>query len=323
MTHAEAPSALACLLLVLAASGGCAHCPDTFLSRQQLVAEHNANAAAVPRLWARATIAVTIAYEEGRTFTWGSLLGPPNGYLLLSKGRDPLGPHDFVLAGLEAGVRVFKVGTNVEQGVYYFWGRYGREGGAWWGRQALAGATGVEGIPIDPSQLLSLLGICELPSDFTRVPTVLVAMDRTPCCCAYVVSYVAREPVTKEILFRRETYFRWSDTDPPRPFKVNLFDNAGQRVLTATMGDYQAIERPEGAPAGPAPVMPTRIRIDWNDLPGKEVIVRRIDLALSRMRTAERGDPAFESRFFDDDGLPPTGVKVRQVDAHLDAGARG
>ena len=76
----------ASLLSVMAmAIAGCPQCPPAHVPIEQLVSEFNSNAAAVPRLWARVKIAVALADEKGRTFTWGSTspLAAPNGLLLL------------------------------------------------------------------------------------------------------------------------------------------------------------------------------------------------------------------------------------------------
>ena len=58
----------ACILLpavALLAAAGCQPCPEKLVSLGQLVAEYNANAGAVPRLWARAKLSVTLADADG------------------------------------------------------------------------------------------------------------------------------------------------------------------------------------------------------------------------------------------------------------------
>jgi hypothetical protein len=106
-------AAMAAALAVI--SGCAAPCPQKLVPLETLVAEHNANARCVPRLWARVRLAVTLASEGGWTFTWGSTspAATASGLLLLAKGDDPLGPHDFVLIGREtAAVELFRVGSS-------------------------------------------------------------------------------------------------------------------------------------------------------------------------------------------------------------------
>jgi len=310
------PALLPAALTVLTAIGGCAKCPETFVPIGQLVGEYNANAAAVERLWARAKLAVTID-RDGVPYTWGSTspLASPNGLLLLSKGPQRTGPHNFVLIGREtAAVELFRLGSNVDEGVYYLWYRLGQTGGVWWGRQQFAGAPGIQALPIDPNQLIAVLGICDLPERFDAPPTVCMAMDATPGKCAYVLTYIDRQPITGNILFRREMYFRWSDTEPRRAFKVNLFDNDGRCVMTARLDKYEPIDSPE-APAGDQmPVMPTDIELEWIAWPGRPAVIRSIHLVLSEMTTAERGDPQAASRL---QANLPTGLPTTQVDADV------
>ncbi len=288
-------------------------CPETYVPLQTLVAEHNANASRVPDLWARAKIAVR--HKSG--LTWGSTspLATPNGLLLLGQGEDPDGPHDFVLVGREtAAAEVFRVGANVEQGIYYFWLHMGEQGQAWWGWNEYAGAPGIRSLPIDPHQLLAVLGVTPLPGDLTALPAVCVSMDRTRGECAYVLTYVARQPVTERVLFRREMYFRWADDEPRRLYKVNIFDNDGRRVMTARLDDYEPIDNPDAPPGASRPIMPTDIRIAWVPWPDRPAEVEAVHIVLSEM-TVGRGDPAVASEFD-----PPAALPQVQVDAHLDRG---
>jgi len=261
---------------------GCARCPETQISLEQLVDEYNVNAACVPRLWARAKIQLTLPDERGGTFTWGSTspLAGANGLLILSKRPNRLGPQDFVLIGRElGGLELFRLGSSVDEGAYYLWYRLGSRGGAWWGRHKFAGAPGIQALPIEPSQLLAVLGVCELPEDFTRLPTVALSMSHDPC--AYVLTYIERESTTNRISFKKEIYFRWDDTRMRRPFLVKLFDNSGNRIMIAKLRNYQHIRNPDLQEN--LPVMPTNIEISW---PGK---AGRIHIALSEMTTVQKG----------------------------------
>lgn len=303
------------LLLAAALSAGCLRCPDSHVSVDQLVKHHNTvNTRPVPRLWARAKIQLTFKNSRGLGITWGSTsrLAATNGLLLLSKGPDPLGPHDFVLIGREAmGVDLFRVGSSLAESKYYLWYSYGDSGQAWWGRQELAGAPGIEDIPIDPNHLLSVLGVCDLPQDFTKLPTVVMRMSHDPC--AYVLTYLQRQATTGRIVSTKEVWFRWTEKGPARPFLVKLLGADGQEVMVARLSAY----KPISSPGKPIPHMPTDIRIAW---PGKG---SKVHIVLSEMTTEDKWQVE-ACRFLDPDtGDLPSGISpadVVQVDRALEAG---
>lgn len=260
-------------LLAMSVGSGCCRlfgpdpCPETetIVPVQQVVAEYNANASRVAQVWAKAKIEVTVP-KAGIPFSWGSTDrdAEPNGLLMLFKNEaDKLGPHDFCLIGRETGIDVFKIGCYVPDGMYYFWFGMGDESTFMWGRIKLAGAPGVKGLPIDPLQVPAVLGICELPGDLTKPPIVAQTMNVTPGQCAYVLTYIDRQPITNRLLARREVYFRWSECGKRRPFMVKLFDNRGVRVMTAEMKDYARIRLDDDGDEATGPEMATDIRISW------------------------------------------------------------
>lgn len=304
----SAARAFAAALAGLLAGAGCVEpCPEDILPVTELLEQYNANARGVPRLWARVELSVTFADEYGG-LTWRS--GLPTGLLVLRKGPAPLGPHDFALIGREtASVELFRLGSSVAEGVYYFWHEFGKSKGAWFGRHAAAGAPGVKGLPVDPTQLLSVLAVCALPEAAGELPAVALGMQNTPGDCAYVLTYIDRQPVTHRILLKREVYFRWSKAAPPRPYKVNLLDTAGRRVMTAHLKDYRPIDVSDlDDPPDEPPVMPTDVVMVCNPLPGVTTFVKRIHLVLSEMTAADKWDPA-ACRF-----TPPAGITPVQVD---------
>jgi hypothetical protein len=281
------------------------------VSLGELVARYNANADAVPRLWARADMSVTLdgAATGAGDLTWRS--GLPTCLLLMTKGPDRFGPQDFVLVGREtAAMELFRLGVSTEQGEYYFWYRFGDRKGAWCGRTATAAAPGMGRVPLDPTQLLSVLAVCPLPSDQTSIPAVVLDMHNTPGDCAYVVTCLDRQPVSGRILLRRQMFFRWSDDQSPaRPYRVDLFDPAGRRVMTAELKDYRPIDVSKlDDPPAVKPEMPTDIDVVWNDQPGVKPLVRRIHMVLSEM-TAEDKWPREACKF-----TPPSGVVPVRVD---------
>jgi hypothetical protein len=310
MKHLRAAGRWWAVGLVALAAAGCNPArPEHVLSRRQIIDAHNANAAAIPRLWARAKIALVLTDAKGRTVSWGSTspLAEANGLLLYARGPSDPGPHDFVLIGRAAGAtELFRLGNSAAEGVYYLWTSLGDQRAALWGRQALAGAPGVD-IPIDPMQILSVLNITPLPADFTTLPAaVLTVSDGPPW--SYVVTILDRQAVTGDILCRREVRCTWDDRKEPLPYRVDLFDAAGQRTMTAELRDYRAIRVAEGSAS---PRMPTDITLTW---PQKR---SRIHLVLSEMTTEptwDRGQALFEAH------LPAglTADQITQVDKQLD-----
>ena len=255
--------------------------------------------------------------DSGATipFTWGSTspLASPNGLLLMAKGPDPLGQHDFVLIGREtAAVELFRVGASLEEGVYYFWYAFGDKRGAYWGRNAYAGAAGAGGMPVNPHDLLAVLNVSMMPDDLTELPAVALAMRTTPGEYAYVVTHIDRDPITRQIIFRRETLLTWSDEERPRPFEMNFFDANGLRVMTAKLKDYKLIAA--DPPAKTYVVMPTDIEIVWPEADS------RMHIVLSEMST--KAVPPEVFRFSDHAPALP-GEKVVQVDSGITAGGAG
>jgi hypothetical protein len=285
---------------LVAAIAGCAcpPCPQEFLSREELVARHNANAERAPRLWARAAVEAVLVDAKGRTVLWGSTLMAPNAIVSLEKdsAKGPLGPHDFVLIGTETGGQeIFRLGTSVADGAYYLWTSVGGKASGLYGQASLAGAPGAGPIPINPLDLVSVLGITALPEDFTKAPTVLMRLNETPCQCAYVLTLLDRQPVTGKIVARRDVYLDWDANRPPRPFRVDLLDEVGRTVMTARMKDYKPIavvaDTPPGEPAATEPaapavgaMLPTDIVVTWPKTGS------RIHIVLSEMKT-KRVDP--------------------------------
>ena len=202
---------------------------------------------------------------------------------------------------------LFRLGNSAQEGVYYLWYSFGDHRRALWGRDALAGAAGAD-MPIDPMQILSVLNITPLPADFAALPTAVLTFSDGPPW-SYVLTVIDRQPVTGEILCRREVRCTWDDRKQPLPYRVDLFDAAGRRVMTAELGDYQPIRAPDAA--GPPPRMPTDITMTW---PEKR---SRIHLVLSEMTTEatwDRTQALFEAHR--PGGLTPD--QILQVDQELD-----
>jgi hypothetical protein len=280
---------LAGLLAAAAAAGCCPPYPRTILPVEELIARHNANAAKVPRLWARAEFRLVV---DGWRVPFGTY-----GYVILDKGDEPLGPHDLVVIGREAGQDVFRLGNSTEEGLYYWWFGYDQRAGGAFGRTELAGAADGNLMPIDPLGLLSVLTVCEVPADPADLPAALVRLDDADCRHrAYVVGHVAPNPLSGRIALRREVRYAWDDERPARPFRVDFLDRLGRRVMEARLADYRpvAMEHPEAEANAPA-VMPTDIEITRITYPpgdpGRPQSKHHLRIRLSEMTTAEKVPP--------------------------------
>ena len=319
-------SAVGLLSLFVIAAAGCTQpLPKSQVTLDTLVAEYNANAATVPMLAAYADIEFT-AYHE-TTGLGLPLWSSPNGLLRMKKGPDPLGAHDMVLIGREVSKQVLRVGTSRKDNAYYMWTLI-PETKAMWGRLKLAGAPGIKLLPIDPTGLQAVLGICQLPADQSGMPAVTLQMDTTPGRYAYVLGYVSRQPVSNKFVLQREFRFGWDEKRsdwlakclwgsrrPRRIEEINFFDDRGRKMMSAAVSDYKpvdvsALDNPPQTP----PIMPTDIRITWfNDRKRKTASVR---LRLSQMTAEEIWDTEI-CEFLKNvpNDIPPE--KVIQVDKNI------
>ena len=293
-------TAVGLLTLFVIAAGGCTQpLPKAQVTLETLVAEYNANAATIPMLAAYTEIEFTVYHKT--TGLPMPLWSSPNGLLRMKKGPAALGTHDMVLIGREVSKQVLRVGTSRKDKVYYMWILM-PEAKAMWGRMELAGAPGIKDLPIDPTGLQAVLGICQLPADQSRTPAVALKMDATPGQYAYVLGYVSRQPVTNRFVVRRELRFAWDEKRPdwlarllwgkekPRRLEeINFFDARGRKVMSAKVSNYRPVDVSSSDQASPKPpVMPTDIRITWfNDRRRKTASVR---LRLSQMTTEEMWD---------------------------------
>jgi len=255
----------------------------------------------------------------------------------MKKGPETPGTHDMVLIGRELSHQVFRVGISRQDGVYYMWTQVPKPR-AMWGQTQLAGAPGIKLLPIDPTGLQAVLGICSLPDDLTSMPVVTMKMDTRPGHYAYILSYIDRQPISNRMVLRREFRFGWDEKRTkllseclwgPRRHRrleaVNFFNSRGRCVMTATVKDYKPVDvsgldNPPKTKTKNPPIMPTNIRITWFDDRGRKTADVR--LVLSQL-TAEQifADEIFQFR----PNLPPDipAGKVIQVDKDIEAPKKG
>ena len=283
--------------------------PEAYVPLKQLVAEYNANARKVPKLWARVKIKISLPGLPPIGST--SAGAETNGLLMLHQTPDPAKPDNFVLIRQELSAELFRLGVDSHsrpaEPRYYLWYRFGDRSQAWMGRCRFAGAPAVQGVPVDPMQLMEVLGVTELPPPAAgKLPAVVVRMEGAPA--AYVLRYLKPQPVTGELKIWREVCFRWSDDGPRRPFRVRLFDADGFCRVVADVSEYKPIDWP-GEPAE-APVMPTDLKIRWPEIKGIQP-ASSLHIVLSKVSTTH----PFRDTVFDFVGNLPRGIPVKIVDA--------
>jgi len=277
---------IASALVAAMAPVGCIEpMPTSRVTLGELVAEHNDNARAIPRVWARARIHTALPNPEGGApISWGSTspVALPNGLLLVDKGEGGADACSFVLIGRElAGVELFRFGVCRSENVYYFWHNVGGAPTAYWGSLDDAADATATALAIDPRDLLAVLGVTEMPAAQTNIPAVALTMDPTPGAYAYVLHHLVRLDREGRIGLRRQTHVRWSDTQPRHAFMTRFFNDVGTCVMTAQQMNYIPVA--DGDEATP-PVMPSLVQILW---PSNNT---RIDVALSEITAADKWD---------------------------------
>lgn len=305
------------LPIVLTVLAGCeltSRCPsiDEAAPLDVVVADYNANASRIPRLWSYARVAATFRETPSDLgVSWGSTspLAEPNARLFLTKQADPLAPPEFLLLIKEAGREVSRLGMSTADNAYYFWYLFGDHAGGLWGQLDRAGAPNLRDLPIDPTQLLAALAVMELPSRQLGPPFVIQSYATDPC--AYVLTFIDRQPITGKLLARREMYFDRREGKPRMPIRVMIYDDRGREVLRADLADYQPVHSPDTRNDQPQPVMPTDIRLHWRKT-GSEM-----HITLEGMTTEDRVVPEAYLLW---DRLPgPLKGRLEQVDKHLPA----
>jgi len=294
----RAAAARAIALAALPALAGCPPrgpydaCPERHLSLTELVAAHNANARKVPRLYARASVRVTLHDERGRSVSWGSALpvAPPNTTVLMSKEGLEGKPPRFLMIGRELSAELFRIGIDADRELFYFWYSMGGSRGAFYGRLKYAGAPRTESMAIDPAQVVEILAVTELPPvEAGATPTVVMRLEGGPECW-YVVDYLKPQPVTGKLKLWRQVWFDWDEKGPPRARRVRLYDADGLCRVVAELADYEPI----ATDAADAPVMPTDIRMTWPAIKGVQP-ASALHMKLSKVSTTH----PFSNKAFD------------------------
>jgi len=279
--------ALALGLAAALAAGGCAgpmvrseparhgeSVTAAVLSASQLAAAHNAWADSIAHLWSRARL--TLNFPKGDDAQKRETYDL-DGHVFFVK------PDGLYVHGQVIGQEVFAVGAGAER--FWLWIRP-QVNTVWTGRR---GGAGERRLVLSPSDLVAALGMERIdlgPGDRTD----LVAYPDQ-----YVLSQERRDADGRS---RRAGIRRiWFGRATLRPIRIDLFDEAGRRILMAELLKYRRIGRM-------AVCVAYRVRFYGNR--GEEVdLVLRLD----GVRLDKKPSPKlFEYR------LPP-GAKEENLDA--------
>ena len=282
------------------ALAGCPQpCPVELHTRRQLIDEHNRNAAKVPSLWA-------VAHVEIRTAD-GKRYALSESRLLLRKR--PEGPQDFMLRGREIGREFFRLGIDAGSEECYFWlnaARDGAEGNGFarWARIDDLNRPGFETFPIDPTQLLNVLGIMAWHVTGDRTSQLVYTPMTDPC--VYDLFLMSSSPHAGRPYPQWRVWLdRRDPTHPPK--RVWLYDRQGRCVLAATLSRHEKIETKHAKETWP--VMPTDILMRWP----MSKNFRSVRIRLSQP-TTEGGRRVAESLFRDfRDGIPRNIKDAREL----------
>jgi hypothetical protein len=185
------------------------------LTPPEVLSAHNAWAGAIEHRWSRAAVSLILPRGESR--------GEHDrydmeGHLFLIK------PDRLFLHGQVLGQEVFKMGMDSER--FWLWIRP-KVNTVWTGRR---GGEGERRFILAPADLLAVLGV--FPID--QAPDQPAAFDTQPE--QYVLTQ-QRVFGGEKVPWRRT----WFDRRTLRPVRIDLFDDAGVRVVMAELMRYERI----------------------------------------------------------------------------------
>jgi len=188
---------------------------DAVLPPGELIARHNAWADHIQHLWARADLRLNApADEQGSRREQHDLTG----HLFLAK------PERLFVHGQVLGKDVFTVGMNAER--FWLWIRP-KVNTVWTGRR---GGEGERRFILSPADLMVALGLFRIDLD-PAVDAECVAQRRHTVLTECWPDTTVRMP-------RRRV---WFDRATLRPVRVDLFDEAGHRLLLAELLRYEPV----------------------------------------------------------------------------------
>ena len=296
------PLLLSALVVLVACRAAAAPTAPAILPPADFLDRHNAWADRLPHLWARADLTLNFPKDETGQKREQHDLG---GHLFLAK-PDRLFVHGEVL-----GKDVFTVGMNPER--FWLWIRP-EVNTVWTGRR---GGEGERRFILSPADLMMALGVFRIaidpavPAEFVAQAGHYILTERYPSTAAPAAPAAPADPPAAAARVdpsgppaalspaasgpRRRV---WFDRETLRPVRVDLFDEAGRRLLLAELLRYQ--------PAGPdqTPVCTAYRARFYGD--GQEMV---LVLRLSGVDLRKEPNPkVFDFR-------PAPGAKVIDLDA--------
>ena len=190
-------------------------------STEELIGQINANNALIPDLWSRLDIKVQLPGQKHSI----------NGHLILRKPTQfGQPPRELRLKGSDSlAVAEFELGSNSER--YWYTLKAPRNDPVH--NSALHGQDDPTGSAQQALDLLSVLGVYELPDDMDKQPWPVMRGYESPPY--YVISFVEQRPAgtlrpRKDVWWHR----RKQQVD-----LIELFDEQGNRYLSAQLDDYR------------------------------------------------------------------------------------
>jgi hypothetical protein len=233
---------------VAAARGGVEPYRGPTQTMAEVVAEVNANNAALPTLWASHGFEAYIIDDRGKVrFVNG------DGNLLFKQ------PANMLLVGTKPGAgRVFQVGSTEDR----YWltiSPLNEPSTMWWGWYRNLGKPCVDmrNIPIRPDLIVQVLGLGTIGTNFLEPPVPTMRFNNDADAYAFVWNIPAgdRWAAQKEI---------WYDRATKRPRLVVLFDEHGRVVLRARLLNHQPVEV-DGVPRERWPEVARRYELFFPD----------------------------------------------------------
>jgi hypothetical protein len=251
-----------------------------------VVTQVNANAAAIPTLYARQEIQADL-YDKSRN---KSFYVNSSGDVFLRKPRELLlrGRHD--LAG-----KIFEIGSTED--VFWFT-VYGQQDERYWGHYRNLGKPCMQEMPVRPDLIGEVLGITEISTNLLQPPFPTMRFNHD--MEAYMLVWNARLPTQfyaqKEIWYDRKSYL---------PLKVILYDFNGRVLVRANLTNHRPVEV-ANQPQDKWPRIATRYDLLFPETKST-MLLKLSDMAL----VSKTGHPKAGTIVFKDD---PEVTKVIQVD---------
>ena len=251
-----------------------------------VITKVNANAAAIPTLYARQEIQADL-YDKSRN---KSFYVNSSGTVFVRKPRELLliGKHD--LAG-----DIFQIGSTED--VFWFT-VYGQQDERYWGHYKNLGKPCMQEMPVRPDLIGEVLGVTEISTNLLEPPFPTMRFNHDQD--AYMLVWNARLPAQfyaqKEIWYDRQTCL---------PLKVILYDFNGRVLVRANLQNHKPVEV-AGVPQEKWPKIATRYDLLFPETKST-MILKLSDMAL----VSKTGHPKAGTIVFKDD---PEVSKVIQVD---------